>query len=244
MDFVPAIILIVIATIAGYVIGIVDSRITSSLRKKTEEKPGPAEEASPPLPKRPGEHTVLSVSMDDAMKWHLELDGSEIAIPESISQDQRQRIINVIVQMRPWLDGKPTPPPVAPPVTPAVTHQPVPVIAPIPHAASVPVPTGKAPAAPNPLKLDPMRGFRSLLNRDVKTPSEQKGISIVAMIDEVLQTRLSESPLANMDIKLEEGPLGEVNVCVGTSRYQDVDSVPDTAIRELIKSAIADWEKR
>ena len=100
------------------------------------------------------------------------------------------------------------------------------------------------PIPANPLKIDAMRGFRSLLKNDIRDPEKQKGTSLVALIDEVLQAKILNSPNINKMIRLEDGPLGEVIVCVGSQRYNGVNAVPDPEIREIIQEAIADWEKK
>mgnify|MGYP001396278082 CR=1 FL=1 len=236
MNLGPAILLIIIAAIAGYVIGIVDSRITASLRKKTEDVSAPAPELVAKETNRPGEHTVLKVTIDESLKWHLELEGTRLDNPDVISPEQRQRTVNVVVQMRPWLEGKAAPASAAP-----IPAAPVPE--PLPQRLPVASPVVQPPAASAPLKIDAFRGFRSLLNNDVKAPGEKKTISIVTMIDDVLQAKLLGSPLMEKAIRLEEGPLGEVMVCVGSQRYEGVGAVPEGEIRDIIKSAIADWEK-
>lgn len=238
MELTPAIILIIVAVIAGYVIGIVDSRITASLRKKTEDKagatPSPAPQPAAEEKNRLGEHTVLRVSIDQALKWHIDLDKVQVDDPNTISAEQRQRLVSLITQIRPWIDGKAgqtiTSPPAAtePELPPAMT----PSLAPkTPAASSSPAP-----------KIDPMRGLRSLLNNEIKTPA--KTASIVTMIDDVLQARLLNSPLLTRSIRLEEGRTGELIVLVGSTRYNSVDEVPEPEIRAIIKTAISDWEKK
>ena len=83
-----------------------------------------------------------------------------------------------------------------------------------------------------------------MLNGELKSANEIKSTSIVAMIDEVLQAKLLSSPLLSKGIRLEEGSFGEVVVFVGTNHYPGVDAVPDPEIQAIIKSAIADWEKK
>ncbi len=159
-----------------------------------------------------------------------------IAEPQAMSAEQRQRLVNVVVQMRPWIDGKSSP-----------------VAAPMPEAPVMPVrsltqpPVSALPPTPvvgPPPKVDVVRGFRSLLNNEVKNPEASKPKSIVAMIDEVLQAKLIGSPLFVRGIRLEEGPLGEVIVFVGQQRYSGVDAVPEPEIQAIIRAAIADWEKK
>jgi hypothetical protein len=245
MELFPAIILIIVAAIAGYAIGIVDSRMTAAVLKKTEDAKAATANASEAGAREtanlPGEHTVLKVTIDNALKWHLELDGTRLEDPDTISLEQRQRTVGVVVQMRPWLDGKPAPSVVTAPTAPAAlapSLPPIKALSPVPAASTV------KPISANPLKVDAMRGFRSLLKNDIKDPEKQKGTSLVALIDEVLQAKLLTSPTINKMVRLEDGPLGEVIVIVGSQRYNGVNAVPDPEIREIIQEAITDWGKK
>jgi hypothetical protein len=241
MEIAPAVILIIVAAVAGYFIGIFDSRLTQAAQKKLAEASKPAEE-TPKDQNVAGEHTVLKVTIDPAIKWHLELDGARLEDPNATNAEQRQRLLNVVVQMRPWVDGKPAPAAIPTPV-PAPASRPAPEppsLKPLTAsmAAQIPVPP------PPPPKVDALRGLRSLLKNEIKTPDQIKNVSIVAMIDDVLQAKLPGTPFSGKGIRLEEGPLGEVIVYVDKNRYPSVDAVPDPEIQSLIKSAIADWEKR
>jgi hypothetical protein len=235
MTFGTAIILIIVAALAGYVFGIVDSRFTQALRKKNE-KPAIVEKPVMVEHNRPGEHTVLEVTTDKSLKWHLELDGTRLDDPAAISPEQRQRVINVIVQIRPWMEGKPVPAAPAMAVPAPATESP---------ALKPPINSTVAPAPlDNPtLKPSVIRGFSSMIVGDVKSQIEKKPTSIVMMIDEVLQAKLSGTPLKAKGIKLEDGLSGGVLVCVGSQRYTSIDAVPEPEIRDIIKASIADWEK-
>lgn len=260
MTLIQAVIFILLAAAAGYVFGIVDSRFTATLRKRNE-KPAPPPPAAPVERNRPGEHTVLEVMVDKSMKWHLEVDGTRHDDPASMTAEKRQRLINTIVQIRPWLDGKPAPatsapapeasvpvpvspaqampaatPMAVPPASPAISAPEAP-IPPVPQFASQPVP------APDSLKVSAMRGFSSILTSDVKRTVEKKPDSIVAMIDAVLQKNLAESPLKDKGIRLEENPAGGVFVWVGLQRYSSIDEVTDPDVRAAIKAAISEWDK-
>lgn len=247
MALTPAIILIVVAAIAGYVLGIVDSRITASMRKKVDENTDSSSN-TPPQPagenqNRLGELTALKVNIDQTLKWHLDLDNVQMDDPNTMSKEQRQRLVSIITQIRPWIDGKPAQPAnyaanEALPSPAAAAPQPSPVKTP-----SLAIPA-QANAANGPApRIDAIRGLRSLLQNEIKSPS-QTGISIVAMIDEVLQAKLMNSPLSDRSIRLEEGRMGEVIVLVGIKRYSSVDEVPEPEIRAIIKAAISDWEKK
>jgi len=241
MSLGPAVILIIVAAIAGYVIGIVDSRMTAAMQKKisddTAAKDTTVAAAIAEEQERVGEHVVLKVSIDKTLKWRLDLDGKRLDDPNTMSAEQRQRVVSVVVQMRPWIDGKPAQ--VAAPLP-----EPMPEALPSLRSLSAANLSQTAiPSTPQP-RVDPMRGLRSLLKSDVKAPGEGKGVSIVAMIDEVLQAKLSGTTLLDRGIRLEEGSTGEVIVYVGHDRYHGVDAVPDPEVRAIIKSAISDWEKK
>lgn len=236
MDFWTVIILIGVGAVAGYVLGLIDSRATAAVKKILSKDPAPEAEKQPQEQNLPGEHTALKATVDAAFKWHLELDGTRIADQTAISPEQRQRLVNVIVQLRPWIDGKPAP------ATPVAVPQPArPAAVPLNPAVT---PEQRFQVAETPPKVDALRGFRSMLKNEIKTPEQNKSKSIVAMIDEVLQAKLLGSPLLAKGIRLEEGPLGEVLVFVGSNRYTGVDTVPDPEIQAFIRSAIADWEKK
>lgn len=222
----------VIAVIVGYLFGILDSRVTTAL-KEGREKEVVAEEPKP-SPKL-DEHEVLRVSIDQAIKWRLELDGVRIE-PDGLNVEQRTRLVNVIVQIRPWIDGKTVASPAPAPV-PAASPAPAPSV--VSLLSDVSAPVIAKPATPN-LVTSAMK----LLDSEVKKIEPPKPPSIVAMIDEVLQKKLEDSPLAGRKIRLEEGSVGEVVVFVGLARYSGIDSVPDESIKAIIHDAVAEWDKK
>jgi len=68
--------------------------------------------------------------------------------------------------------------------------------------------------------------------------------SIAAQIDDILQEKLKDSPLAGRAIRLMELPNRGMVVMVGLNQYDGVEAVPDEEIRNLIRSAVAEWEER
>ncbi|GAB4484920.1 MAG: hypothetical protein Fur0016_16140 [Anaerolineales bacterium] len=221
---------VLIALVAGYA------------ARMFEERPKPEAQAADfpqaENPVLPEEHTALKVTLDKSLAWHLEVDGKRVA-PDEMTAEQRARLVNIIVQIRPWIDGKMFPAATvsAPkPVPPASAAAPSPAVAPVP---AKPGEEGDK----NKTKLSLGRGFRSLMANDLKVIENTRPPSIVTMIDDFLQKRLAASPLASREIHLEEGSLGEVIVFVGKTRYASVDDVPDPEIQTMIRAAIKDWEK-
>ena len=238
-------IFILVAAAVGYAVGLLDRRVTANVKQKQEEKAKAIEEskaeeaakraeAAQAKKEEPAsnEHTALRVLVDPAMHWLVEVDGKRVAVDE-LTPEQRQRLVNILVQIRPWIDGKTAPKTVsaAPPPSPIQ-----PAVAPISYAQT---PTPTAP------RIDPIRGFRSMLENDVRAKKDTATplISVVTLIDDVLQKQLKNSPLASRGIKLEEGPKGEVLVHVDKVRYTSIDEVPHPEIQAAIKDAIAEFNK-
>ncbi len=234
------IIFILLAAAVGYMVGLLDKRVTANVKQKKEEKNkaiemAKANEAAKRATVKPpaqleetasNEHVALRVLVDPGLHWLIEVDGQRLRSDE-ISPEQRQRLVNVIVQIRPWIDGKAAPKS-APP------SHPMPV-----------APTSTASYSPTAPRIDPIRGFRSMIENDGRAKKESAAplISIVTLIDTVLQKQLESSPLANRGIKLEEGPTGDLLVQVDKERYSSIDEVPYPEIQAAIKNAIAEFNK-
>lgn len=250
----------VVAFFLGWGMGLLDKLVTGKIRKNPEKTPPPKVvevvkevEVIKEVTKEnnlPGESTVLKVTVDQALKWHVELDGTRLDNPAALTPEQRQRVVTTVVQIRPWIDGKvaaqapaaptaaPTSVPPRPALNPVPAPQPQPVVPP-PPSTPTPAPTPSV----APIKPDLGSSLRSFLKTDAKPAEPVKSNSIVAMIDKVLQAKIPGTKFAPMGVRLEEGSLGEVIVYVGASRYPGIDAVPDPEIQALIRSAIADWEK-
>ncbi len=239
-----AIIALALGTLIGYFIfSVFEGRLSKALEDAREfvNADDPIHEKPEKIESTVHEHEVLKVTIDPALKWHLELDGVRIE-PDGLTAEQRTRLVNVVVQIRPWIDSKaaPAPAPAPAPLAPPPAPEPMPSsltlsspLQPVKHPVVPSTPAGR---------MDPIRGFRSLLESDVKKPEPLlKSPNIVAMIDEVLQQKLVGHPLAAKKIRLEEGPSGEVVVFLGATRYDGIDSVPDEAIQALIREAIKEW---
>ncbi|MGC1375242.1 MAG: hypothetical protein WA821_03410 [Anaerolineales bacterium] len=219
---------IVVGAIIGYLVAILESRLTTALAEGRGELE-PEQPDAPPPPKL-DEHDVLKVTIDPALKWHVDLDGARVE-PDGLTVEQRTRLVNVVVQIRPWIDGQ-----TLAPVAPKISDPDVDSAAAALIVAEQPVTT--------PLRIDPLRGARDLLKNDLVKPEPPKITSIVSMIDEVLQKNLEGSPLAGKKIRLEEGTVGEVVVFVGSMRYSGIDAVPEDDIKAIIREAIAEWNKQ
>lgn len=95
----------------------------------------------------------------------------------------------------------------------------------------------------NRINLNPLDVFaRALQPQD--HPSFPLSRSIAEQVDEILQEMLETSPLRARAIRLLELPQKGMVVMIGLDQYQGVDAVPDEEIRNLIHSAVVEWERR
>ena len=113
--------------------------------------------------------------------------------------------------------------------------------------ATAPEPTPTPPAAPQEVRsvragLDPRKVLRKAVDMDVRTPPE-KVKSLAEQVDEILQKRITESPLAGRKISLSDAPDGGLLVLVGNEKYSGVDEVPDDQVRNMIREAVEEWKK-
>ena len=238
---IQAIIFVVVAFFAGYAFGLFDKRFTATLRGwRAAGKPAagdvnPANQTGgeaasadvlPVSQKVGGEQTVLKVGVDSDLKWHVELDGKRLESPDEMSPEQRQRAVGVVMQIRPWLAAAAEKSVAAAPVV--ATANPVtsaPAVETLQPQRAAPEPAKPAsvvqvPAKRDDLRISPLRGLNSLITKDVKAAAEKKPASIVAMIDDVLQSRLPGTSYKDKGIRLEDGALGEVLVVRSVSTRQ------------------------
>jgi hypothetical protein len=237
-----------VAMFFGYFFGLFEGRGQGYKKRRQEEASDPALRAAlqppppppPPAPKpvapaptpivqpQPSENTLLRLALDASQQPCLDLDGARIDTTRMEPQ-QRRRLIDLMVLMRPWIEAGPLAPqksaPVAPlpPATPAATIR-----------ATVPPFDGQqvrsAPA--------------SVL---AGTPPEEPvsaPTTMVGQIDAILQTRIAGTPLAGRGIRLVESMQGGALVVVGLNRYPGVADVPDPEVQAAIRAAIAEWENR
>jgi pyruvate/2-oxoglutarate dehydrogenase complex dihydrolipoamide acyltransferase (E2) component len=128
----------------------------------------------------------------------------------------------------------------APPVAP--TLPPTQPGAPVPR----PQPASSAPPLPTPRKRYSMVDyFRQGFQRQGSAEPAPSSTSFIDEIEEILQASLLALPASlPYEVHVLGGENGVLRIEVGNSTYNSPDEVPDPQIRQLIKSAVAEWEKR
>ncbi len=219
----------------GYFFGLFEGRGQGYKKRQKEEEElatdTPVEEnesqedlppSKPPeAPAPPEQPSLMRLSQNSDGRLQLDLD-DEPVLTTTITSNQRKRLIALLTAVRPWVEGKPSPPTPLPPkpapVQPmtAMSESTFEPASPAPPLAEVPA-VDEMPIAPE---------------------------SIVSQIDSILQLRIVGTPLQQKGIKLQESPEGGVLVWIGLEKFQSVDEVPDEAIKSAIRAAIVEWENK
>lgn len=224
----------------GYFFGLFEGRGQGYKKRKKEEASDPVLQraAQAPLPPPsppvesapraipPAEKSLLTLTLDARQQPCLDMDGQRIDTTR-MSPEERRRLIDLMVMMRPWIDAGPVQKPQPTPPPPAARAAPPPAV----QAASAAV-AGATAAAP------PLAGPAA--------PPEpaSAATTMVGQIDAILQTKLTGTPLATRGIRLVESTQGGAMVVIGLNRYAGVGEVPDPEIQAVIRAAIAEWENR
>ena len=219
-----------------YIFGLIEGRNQGYKRREKEESQEAKEK--PLVPIQP-----VATKMDDPGLMRiknengsltLDLDGARVE-PTALNPDQRKRLIEILTNIRPWLEGK--------------SASPVPVTSTLPSAEarpleqapseSAPVPTGTTPQS-RPQPSAPKTATASNADDRPVAPAN----SIVGQIDSILQAQLAGTLLAEQGIFMTQSPEGGVLVYIGLNKYNGVDEVPDADIKAAIRAATAEWEKK
>jgi hypothetical protein len=172
--------------------------------------------------------------------------------------ESRERVVKIATEMSAWIGrnapqaAQPAPPPLAPAS---------PVQAPVEAPPSSPTPAASSGDTSNPQwvspsssaqnvdankpRIDFVKGIRLTLEGDSSTRINQMNqLSIAAQVDEILQDKIKGTPLENRGLRLMELPEKGMVVMIGLEKYDSVDAVPYPDIQEILKTCVAEWEKR
>jgi len=224
IDILPLLFIALICIVVGFVSGMLISG------SRNTKEPEPSREIAPVEDARP----LISFQLPRiGAGWRLELDGKTYTTPGELDASQRNQLLQGITELRNWMvvDQKPASAPDR-----ALNS----AAAPAPLNSSVPVSTE---TDKNRVNLNPINVFTRAIQSDVKQV-DKPNKSIAAQIDEILQEKLENSSLANRAIRLMELPGKGMVVMVGLDQFDGVNSVPDPEIQELIRSCVAEWERR
>lgn len=82
-----------------------------------------------------------------------------------------------------------------------------------------------------------------ILNPGPQPDADPEFKSIAMQIDEILQEMIANTPFEERGITLNDAPDHGVMVTLDGNQYLGVKDVPDEEVRNLIRSAVVEWEK-
>lgn len=228
----------------GYFFGLSEGRGQGYKKRKAEEKDMPLPVSVPVIKDDPG---LLRLKSENNQLC-LDMDGQRVDTSVPLAPAQRKRLIDLLTLIRPFLEGgqpaqaAPKPAPVSPPVSTSAL-KPAPVSP--PASSSAPLTPAEQAMFTNLAqpKVEPVPARISLIPKK-KSERPAAALSMVQQIDEILQLKLADTPLAGQGIKIQEAPGGGVMVMVGLKKYEGVGDVPDPAIKAVLQAAVAEWEKK
>ncbi|MGB8212291.1 MAG: hypothetical protein WCE68_01920 [Anaerolineales bacterium] len=194
---------------------------------------------------RGGDIEIFGAWRTSGNKLWLEMDGKRLENKDVLQPEQRQRLLTLLLDLRPWLES-PRPatsqPEVAPqPVRPA---GPAPMVSLQSSRPAAPAPTSIPQPVRPAMPSQPVQAEKTTAAPASEANKPAPSLdSIIQQIDKVLQAKLATSPLKDRDIQLVEGSGGIVIVKDGKNLYEGVDAIPDPEIKAFIQQAVADWEK-
>jgi hypothetical protein len=90
-------------------------------------------------------------------------------------------------------------------------------------------------------KVGDQEVLRGLVQEPVSAETKAEPQSMVDQINQVLEQQAAKRKGELADVRLGEGPDGDVRVLVGLDSYP-LDEVPDAKVRRLIRQAVEAWE--
>jgi len=225
--------LAVISAVIGLMVGL----MISSGRKEEQTN----QENSPPI--RTGLSEVARI-FSDGKKAFLQVQGKFVRSPDDLNPEQLAYVTRFIDQVRISIKlaaaNAPADPPASPlDLAPSTNNS-------APTTTNTPADPGLLPnlyTPPQRQNLGPVNILARAFQTEVKVkPAAPKSIAV--QVDEILQEKIEGTPLEEKGIRLLEFPGKGMVVMVGLDQYSGVNDVPDDEIRNAIKAAVGEWEKR
>ncbi len=250
MDLTTVIILVV--TCLG--LGVVLDNLARLLLKKdpppevvqpapVESLPSAVKEAPVALNPAGLEEIVRLWDKSDTHALVVEVSGQPIHVAQELSPEQRVQLESTLERLSNWL-GKPLQSPVSNVLEKPAADNPVASgTSDISLVSGIPVVS--TPDTPRRIKkpsLNPLDVIVNAFQSDVVKPDTAK--SLAEQVDEVLQEKLSESPLRGKGIRLLDLPGKGLVVLVGLDKYDGIDAVPDEQVKAIFREAVDEWGRR
>jgi hypothetical protein len=257
MDITTALTLTLIGIIIGFLIGMLISNLRTGHDKKLQVVPvaetdnidrstltNQSVESSNATPPRPTEPEGLIRIWYEAGKNQLvvETNNQIFSSAEDLCIEELRQLVNTTKDLNNWLGIHPQPD-----STPRVNYVNFPVLE---QPVARPVVQASTTQSPSNIleeiqqaRKNPIKALLRAFEETNVAKIEPVTLTMAGQIDEILQKKLENTPYENSSIRLVDTPSQGVVVKVGLNQYDGVESVPDETIRNLIRDAVAEWEK-
>ena len=242
--------LLIIVAIISVAIGFFASSILAGRREEHTPPILPPDGSLPANPAGPAPQVLSAADKNRremVILWRelpsgtlsADFDGQTVHSGEEISVEQRRRLIQMVKDLRPWLT--PQAAPIAVPPSPTAPADGAPAAPAAPAETAVPVsqpptiPLGSRPPLPAVIALPPV-----VIQQ--KGPISPVPPTIAKQIDDILQERIADTPMANRGLALVELPGHEIAFKVGLQQYDSIDKIPDPEVAAAYRAAIKQWE--
>lgn len=202
-------------------------------------------EADAPAAAATGPREVLRVLRDAVTEeLFVEVAGQRYSHLADIHQSSvREGLRSTLRDLEAFAGGASTVPPVV--AMPVPQPEPVPLTPSLTNVGAAKQATPATAPGTGPLLAPSMNPFKQMLVlRDLAKVQLPPVKTIAEQIDEIVQEKLGNSPLAARGVKVHTGPKGNALFRADGQDYEAVDEVPDNEIRGLIRAAVAEWEKQ
>ncbi len=163
----------------------------------------------------------------------VEVGGRTYQSGGEMDEPHRRRMEQALQALTKWL-AAPTPAkPASPPAQPAQ---------PAAGAAAAPLVVNQPDPVVKPISTNLVDAAAYMLNKPKMQPAVFK--SIAGQINDVLQEQIAGTPMAKREVRLVETPDQGVLVYVGEESFPGVDAVVYEDVRQVLKAAAAEWERR
>jgi hypothetical protein len=212
---------VILLTGIGLVVGFLVAALIFSLRRESTPKQAPKQQLL-----SDADNKVDLWREEGEQRLVVEMNGVSYDQESKLRAEQRRTLESLVRELQTWL-GRPT-------SAAAIAVPPQPVKS---EPAKEQLVDSQEGPSRNPLKI-----FGGVLQPQKESDVDELDLSIVAQIDQILQTRLEELHLEDKGIQLVEGPDQGMIIEIGLDKYTEIEAIPDEEIRQLIHASVADWE--
>ncbi len=160
---------------------------------------------------------------ETAPSLQVEMEGRRFVKASEMDAETRARTVNLLREWVTWLGFNQAAAP-----APARPSAPAPAPRPAVQAKPAAAPAGAAPAIPAEGEVKPTSTTRSMVDQ----------------VDDILREMQADLPSNVERVKLRGDPQHGITVWIGLEHYDGIDNVPDEQARQLVKRAVAEWERR